>query len=131
MNKLLYIALALAFFALASCKKTDDKSLQAAASAKEAYQHLIAGEYDMFVHSMAGYDSLPAAYHEQVLTNMKQYAAALKSAHGGMSAIDIINTSAIDSLHTAQVFLLLHFCDSTTEQVSVQMVERNGKWLLK
>lgn len=132
MNTLrLYILYAIAFFALASCNKTDDKSLLAAASAKEAYQHLIAGDYESFVQSTAGYDSLPATYYEQVLTSMKQYAAALKGAHGGMSSVDILNASAIDSLHTAQVFLLLHFSDSTTEQVSVQMVEKEGKWFLR
>ena len=128
LRSLLYIV---AFFALGSCNTSGDKSQQAAASAKEAYQYIMDGKYESFVHSTVGYDSIPEAYREQVVTSMKQYATSLKKAHGGMSAVDIINAEAIDSLHTAQVLLLLHFTDSTTEQVSVQMVERNGKWLLK
>ena len=57
----------------------------------------------------------------------------MESQHGGLQSVAISsNVGRSDStLRLTYAFLLLSFRDSTQEEISVPMVERNGEWLMK
>ena len=59
--------------AFAACKEEPKPGEQAAKAAVEGYGHLIAGRYADYLAGVAGADSLPAAYREQLLAGAKQF----------------------------------------------------------
>ncbi|MGN1264056.1 MAG: hypothetical protein ACI4TW_08455 [Prevotella sp.] len=117
---------------LLSCK-SDNKSPgdMAADAAKGYYDHLLAGRYAEYVSGLSGTDNIPASYHEQLVVNAKQFVAAQRQEHGGISSVNIVRAAADSVSHTADVFLQLCFGDSTSEEIIVPMVECGGKWLMR
>lgn len=114
-----------------SCGKEPSREELAGQAVKTCYDHLIAGRYDEFVAATAGTDSLPAAYREQLVVNVRQFAALQKSDHGGIGSVEVLRVK-IDSLSgQTNAFLMLCFADSTKEEIVVPMVEHNGRWMMR
>ncbi|MBQ1669497.1 MAG: hypothetical protein II066_02620 [Prevotella sp.] len=128
MKHLLFIVLV--FLALCACSSPTPEEM-ASLAAKGYYEHLLKGEYDKFLEGKAGSDSLPEAYRRQLLAGYKQFLSQQNSLHNGINEIRVINARRDTILNYTNVFLMLCFGDSTNEQVSVPMIEHNGRWRMK
>lgn len=128
MKHLLFIVLV--FLALCACSSPTPEEM-ASLAAKGYYEHLLKGEYDKFLEGKAGSDSLPEAYRRQLLAGYKQFLSQQNSLHNGINEIRVINVMRDTILNYTNVFLMLCFGDSTNEQVSVPMIEHNGRWRMK
>ena len=104
---------------------------QASLAAKGYYQHLAAGECEQFLQGKSGADSLPAIYREQLLTACRQYHAQQQTSHRGIREVRVMNVRTDSTLHCTNVFLVLCFGDSTSEEIVVPMVERHQRWVMK
>ena len=128
MKHLLFIVLV--FLALCACSSPTPEEM-ASLAAKGYYEHLLKGEYDKFLEGKAGSDSLPEAYRRQLLAGYKQFLSQQNSLHNGINEIRVINARRDTILNYTNVFLMLCLGDSTNEQVSVPMIEHNGRWRMK
>ncbi|MBQ8655701.1 MAG: hypothetical protein IJ527_01365 [Prevotella sp.] len=122
------IALQLSLFT--SCNELTPEE-QASLAAKGYYEHLAAGEYDQYMEGVSGTKEAPADYTEQLRASAKQYVGRLKQQHQGIEAVEVRSARSDTTLHCTEVFLLLRFTDTATEEICVPMVEQDGRWLLK
>lgn len=99
--------------------------------AKNYYEALLRGDYKAFLAGKDGADSIPDTYREQLLVGYKQFMIQQEKSHHGINDIRIVTAKRDTTFNYMNVFLMLCFGDSTNEQVSVPMVERNGIWKMK
>ncbi len=132
MKQLLY-ALFLAVLLLSSCseKKETDHGAIAAEAAKHYYENLISGKYKQFLEGMNLPDKLPESYEHQMLENFKAFAKRQDKQRKGIKKVSIRNVKFFAKDSTASAFLLLHYGDSTTEEVVVPMLKRRGLWYMR
>ncbi|AFJ09182.1 hypothetical protein PI172_0594 [Prevotella intermedia] len=132
MKQLLY-ALFLAVLLLSSCskKKETDHGAIAAEAAKHYYENLISGKYKQFLEGMNLPDKLPESYERQMLENFKAFAKRQDKQRKGIKKVSIRNVKFFAKDSTASAFLLLHYGDSTTEEVVVPMLKRRGLWYMR
>lgn len=130
--RLLPFFLVAIFLVTVSCRgeKPEPEEL-AARAAREYYGHLAAGRYDDYLAGVAGTDSIPASYREQLLVNAKQFMALQTKVHHGIGDIQVVRASADSSGRYAEVFLLLCFGDSAKEEIVVPMVDKGGRWMMR
>ncbi len=126
MRKLLYIAIA----ATAACTSPDPAQL-AANTAERYYAYLLEGNYPAFVDAHYRPDSLPQSYRQQLIDNAKMYIAQQKAERRGIKAVSIVGAKADTARHTANVFLMLAYGDSTSEEIVVPMTQHQGIWYLR
>lgn len=132
MKQLLY-ALFLAVLLLSSCsenKETDHGAI-AAEAAKHYYENLISGKYKQFLEGMNLPDKLPESYERQMLENFKAFAKRQDKQRKGIKKVSIRSVKFFAKDSTASAFLLLHYGDSTTEEVVVPMLKRHGLWYMR
>ena len=122
---------------LAACGSATKEEL-ASLAAKSYYDHLIHGEYEQFYEGM-DQRTLPdgtalsdeAAYHSQMLDNLRQFMARQAQEHRGVLEVRVSNATTDTVQQLTNVFLVLCFADSTNEEIVVPMVERQGTWRMK
>lgn len=117
-------------FAL-SCGNSPTKEQLAAMAAQGYYQHLQQGDVDNYLAGVADYDSLPEGYRAELKANMKMFLARQKAEHGDIISVEAGNAKTDSTLSVIYAFLNIRFADSTREEISVPMVERQGKWVMK
>ena len=127
MKKLLFLLL-LGF--LTSCSGPSREEL-ASLAAKGYYQHLVDGDYEQFLAGRELADSLPDDYRSQLIDGYKQYLAQQQTARKGIREVRVSRAYTDSAAHYTNVLLMLCFGDSTTEEVVVPMVERQGRWMMK
>ena len=76
-------------------------------------------------------DSIPQSYRQGLVTNARMFIGQQKREHRGIKETRIVNAEADTALHTANVFLVFTYGDSTSEEVNVPMIESNGIWYLR
>ena len=128
MKKLLYLFVAMVIVA---CTSSLDEGEVAARAAKEYYGYLLQGNIASFVGGHYRPDSIPDTYREQLITNTKMYMNQQNEEHRGIKDIRIVDTKTDMQKHAANVFLVLSFGDSTSEEIVVPMVESGGVWYLR
>ena len=128
MKKLLYLFVAMVIVA---CTSSLDEGEVAARAAKEYYGYLLQGNIASFVDGHYRPDSIPDTYREQLITNTKMYVNQQNEEHRGIKDIRIVDTKTDMQKHAANVFLVLSFGDSTSEEIVVTMVESGGVWYLR
>lgn len=128
MKKLLYLFVAMVIVA---CTSSLDEGEVAARAAKEYYGYLLQGDVASFVDGHYRPDSIPNTYREQLITNTKMYVNQQNEEHRGIKDIRIVDTKTDMQKHAANVFLVLSFGDSTSEEIVVPMVESGGVWYLR
>ena len=122
---------------LAACGSATKEEL-ASLAAKGYYDHLIHGEYEQFYEGL-DQRTLPdgtalsdeAAYHSQMLDNLRQFMARQAQEHRGVLEVRVSNATTDTVQQLTNVFLVLCFADSTNEEIVVPMVERHGAWRMK
>ena len=128
MKKLLYLFVAMVIVA---CTSSLDQGEVAARAAKEYYGYLLQGNIASFVDGHYRPDSIPDAYREQLIANTKIYVNQQNEEHRGIKDIRIVDAKTDMQKHAANVFLVLSFGDSTSEEIVVPMVESGGVWYLR
>ena len=116
-------------FIVAACSSPTKEEL-ASLAAKGYYQHLIDGDYDHFLEGREFADSLPADYRSQLIDGYSQFMAQ-QQARGGIREVRISRAFTDSTQQYTSVLLMLCYGDSTTEEVVVPMVERDGRWMMK
>ena len=114
-----------------SCGNNPTKEQLASMAAQGYYQHLQQGDIDNYLAGVAGYDSLPEGYKSELKVNMKMFLARQKAEHGDIIAVETSNAKADSTLNVVYALLNIQFADSTREEISVPMVERQGRWVMK
>ncbi len=128
MKKLLYLFVAMVIVA---CTSSLDEGEVAARAAKEYYGYLLQGNIASFVDGHYRPDSIPDTYREQLITNTKMYVNQQNEEHRGIKDIRIVDAKTDMQKHAANVFLVLSYGDSTSEEIVVPMVESGGVWYLR
>lgn len=117
---------------LVSCSKeevkTEDIALQAA---KTYYDQLLHGDIDSYVEGTLHGDSIPEAYRQQLVLNMKMFLEQQRKNHKGIDSIRTIRATVDSTSHTANAFLTFCYSDSTKEEVIVPMIEKDGVWYMR
>ncbi|WP_277265861.1 hypothetical protein [Prevotella corporis] len=118
---------------VASCGKSEktDDGMIAAHAAKLYYENLIRGKGDQFLDGTDMPDMIPDDYRRQLLKNFEQFCVRQKEEHKGIDSVSINHAEFFEKDSTASVFLLLHFGDSTTEQIVVPMLKKKGLWIMR
>ncbi len=128
MRKLVYLIL---IVIVVACSTGVSREEQAALAAKGYYTHLVQGEYEQFVEGRFMADSLPADYRSQLIEGYKQFVAQQLEARKGIQEVSVSRAYNDSLAGYTNVLLMLCYGDSTTEEVVVPMVERNGRWMMK
>ena len=114
-----------------ACDNTSKEEL-ASLAAKGYYDHLIHGEYERFYEGMDQRElSGETDYRSQMLDNLRQFMARQEKEHRGILEVRVSNVTTDTVQQFTNVFLVLCFGDSTSEEIVVPMVERNGGWRMK
>lgn len=127
MRKLVYLILIIIVVACSDVSRED----QAALAAKGYYTHLVKGEYELFMEGRFMADSLPADYRSQLIEGYKQFVAQQVEARKGINEVSVSRAYTDSLAGYTNVLLLLCYGDSTTEEIVVPMVERDGRWMMK
>ena len=128
MRKLVYLIL---IVIVVACSTGVSREEQAALAAKGYYTHLVQGEYEQFVEGRLMADSLPADYRSQLIEGYKQFVAQQMEARKGIQEVSVSRAYTDSLAGYTNVLLMLCYGDSTTEEVVVPMVERDGRWMMK
>ena len=128
MKKLFYSFLASLAVACASGPAAGEVAAQAA---KVYYEQLLAGKYEHWVDGFYRPDSIPASYRRQLIDNAKMFVGQQKEERRGILDVRVVNGVADTAKHSANVFLLFAFGDSTSEEVVVPMVQHRGVWYMR
>ena len=128
MRKLVYLIL---IVIVVACSTGVSREEQAALAAKGYYTHLVQGEYEQFIEGRLMADSLPADYRSQLIEGYKQFVAQQLEARKGIQEVSVSRAYTDSLAGYTNVLLMLCYGDSTTEEVVVPMVERNGRWMMK
>lgn len=116
---------------LAACSQEPNPDELALQAAKGYYDELLSGNCEAFLDGKAVADSLPEGYRSQMLQVYRNFLEEQRENHGGLHHVTAERASRDTTLHLTHAFLLLHFADSTREEISVPMVEVNGQWKMK
>ena len=130
MRRLVYLVLLVFLVQWAACSSPTKEEL-ASLAAKGYYQHLIEGDFDHFLEGRVMADSLPDDYRSQLIDGYSQFLAQQVKARGGINEVRISRAFTDSSQQYTSVLLMLCYGDSTSEEVVVPMVERNGRWMMK
>ncbi|MBR5655255.1 MAG: hypothetical protein IKW98_01025 [Prevotella sp.] len=128
MKKLFYIAVF--GLVLVACSRINPAD-KAAHAAKQYYDYLLKGKYESFVEGHYMPDSIPESYRSGLITNARMFIKQQQREHRGIKETRIVNADADTALHTANVFLVFTYGDSTSEEVNVPMIESKGIWYLR
>ncbi|MBO4657994.1 MAG: hypothetical protein J5637_00060 [Prevotella sp.] len=132
MRKLLWVAPLVMALAFVGCAPhADDAAEVASRTAKLYYDALLEGKYDVFVAGLDHHLGDVGDYDSLLVANAKMYVDRQREAHQGIAAFEVTRVECDDSAHAANVFLEVHFADSTKERIVVPMVERDEVWFMR
>ena len=114
----------------AACSNPTREEL-ASLAARGYYQHLVDGDYDHFLDGRLMADSLPDDYRSQLNDAYAQFLAQQTKSRGGIREVRVSRAFTDSTLNYTSVLLMLCYGDSTTEEVVVPMIERDGRWMMK
>lgn len=115
---------------LAACRqeaKPDDGAVRAATAALDS---LFSGHYDAYLRQIVNTDSLHADYRSQLRAATRQSIARLKETRGAVTSVRPLRQTRDSLAGATYAYVELVFADSTTEEVSVEMVRQRGRWML-
>ena len=124
------IALATALMLIAGCGRSG-RGEQAARTAKLYYDALLEGKYEDFVDGTFHRDSIRPQYRRELIDNARMFIGQQQEEHRGIREVRVSDYK-IDSISSnCNVFLVFAYGDSTSEEVLVPMIEKDGIWLMK
>lgn len=127
----LFLAIALGILASCSKEKEIDHSVIAAKAAQHYYENLAHGKFELFLDGTNMAKKLPTSYRQQLIANLERFTEQQQKAHSGIKSVSIANAQFFAKDSTASVFLILHYGDSSSEQIVVQMLKRKDLWIMR
>ena len=132
-NAVAFLPFYLFTFLLFSCSSATNEE-RASLAAKGYYEHLMRGEYRQFLEgkdfqpldTLATIDRIA----EQEI-NLRHFLAQQEKDHHGIREVRVSNAETDTIQKITNVFLVLCFGDSISEEIVVPMVEREGRWRMK
>ena len=124
------LAIVLGTVFLVGCSK-DDAGAVAAKAAKQYYDYLLEGKYEAWVDGHYQPERIPEGYREQLIVNAGMFMWQQQREHRGIHEVRIASAKADTARHTADVFMVFVYGDSTNEETLVPMVEHDGLWYMK
>lgn len=126
------IAFTALFMACGSKKGEEAKDgFFAAKAAKAYYEQLVKGKFDAFINGEVRSQRLPQTYKDQLAINLQKFTEARTKDHAKVDSITIVNATFSVKDSTARAYLMLHYADTTQEQIVVPMEKHHGKWLMR
>ena len=101
-------------------KKEIDHAAIAAEAAKHYYENLISGKHELFMKGL----NLPDK-------NFEDFIKRQQKEHKGIKKVSVRSAQFLAKDSMANAYLLLHYGDSTTEQVVVPMLKKHGLWYMR
>lgn len=122
----------LTYLLTTACSQGPTPEELASMAARGYYKHLASGEYEQFLEGKAGMgEDFPELYREQLLTAYKQFVAQQQRDHLGILDVRVSSVKTDSLSPYTNVFLMLCYGDSTSEEIVVPMVEHQGKWRMR
>ena len=112
------------------CTENDPGEV-AGKAAKQYYDYLLEGKYEAWVDGHYHSDSISDEYREQLILNAKMFMSQQNREHEGIREVRVSNSKADTAQHTANVFMVFVYGDSTNEETLVPMVEHKGLWYMR
>lgn len=131
MRKPIYVVFAILLLGVVACREEADQTAVVADIARMYYGCLLDGKYEEFVACMDMSEKVPADYRSQLADNAKMFMAQMREEHKGIDSVLVCRASLDSTACSASVFLMLHYGDSTVEQVVVPMVKRGEVWYMR
>ena len=131
MRRLPFVFILTVLASVVACHSRLEPGDVAAQAAKQYYEYLLQGKYELFVDGMNQPDTIPGSFREQLITNAKMFVGQQKEEHRGIREIRIVNAKADTAKRVANVFLVFTYGDSTNEEIVVPMVMRKGIWYMR
>jgi len=116
---------------MVGCSSKDDYAEVAAQAAKQYYGYLLEGKYEAWVDGHYQAEPISDSYRDQLIVNAKMFMRQQQREHRGIHDVRVANAKADTARHTADVFMVFVYGDSTNEETLVPMVEHGGLWYLK
>lgn len=116
---------------LAACKKDDNQEELVGKAAAVYYSYLVNGNYDAFIGGTYRSDSLRPFYRQQLIENLKMFAAQQKEEHGGIDRFAVSAVKIDTASHTADAFIDIVYRDSLKEQILLPMIRKDDIWYMK
>lgn len=105
-----------------------DKALNAACGYYEALRQ---GRCDHFVDGMLQNREVAPSYYRQLVLGMEMYLEKQDSAHQGIKRVEQLRCDYDSIANTAEAYLMLHFGDGSSEQISVPMIKPDSIWWMR
>lgn len=117
--------------AVAACHRDGltDEQRAARKAAETIVSCLCNGDVDALVAATTTTDAAQESYHAIIADLMAEHVAAMQARRGGITSFEITRDTILDD--AAQVFVVLHFADSTTEEIDVPLSRIDDKWQLR
>ncbi|MBQ7471523.1 MAG: hypothetical protein IJS97_03760 [Prevotella sp.] len=112
------------------CSENDPGEV-AGKTAKQYYDYLLEGKYEAWVDGHYHSDTISNEYREQLIVNAKMFMLQQNREHEGIREVRVSNSKADTAHHTANVFMVFVYGDSTNEETLVPMVEHKGLWYMR
>ena len=114
-----------------ACSKDLSPEEQAMNELQEAYDDLLAGRYEQFLNRRRFASSIPASYRSQLIDSYKQFMHQQQQIHQGIKSFNVNRAEPDSTQNLMQVFIIINYADSTTEEIVVPMIEEAGVWKMK
>ena len=116
---------------MAGCQRDglspEQRAVRAAATG--IIDKFVSGDYASIVASMPYADSFSDGYRRQLAELMAEHSHREAARCGGVARYEIRGDTL--SGDEAQVFVMLHFSDSTAEEISLPLTRIGGEWKLR
>ena len=115
------------------CRRQGDRFSHTSAreAAERIYACLLEGRYDDYVMSRNGADSLPQAYRTQLVDLAAQFMERQRAIRGGILSASATVDTLMEADSSARIYMDVVFADSLSEQVSLSLLFRDGRWKMK
>ena len=92
---------------------------------------MINGRYEKFIYGTLAENKIPESYEKQLIVSLKDFIATQTDQHKGIKSVSINSFNLSKDEKSANVFLILHYVDKTTEQIYVPMIRLKSKWYMR
>lgn len=131
LNRIIFPLLSIFIFTACTNKPKANTGYIAAKAAKNYYKDLINGRYEKFIYGTLAENKIPESYEKQLIVSLKDFIATQTDQHKGIKSVSINSFNLSKDEKSANVFLLLHYVDKTTEQIYVPMIRLKSKWYMR
>lgn len=98
---------------------------------ENSYNQLLQGNYDAFLANRAYMDSIPESFKQQLIANYKMFMHQQQEQHQGIVSFKATRVEEDSTLALTNVYVMVNYADSTSEEIVVPVIQQNGIWKLR